>query len=131
MSEEEHQMTHIREVGTIAVPVTDPERALAFYAGTLGLEVRRDVPFGQGARWIEVAPAGATTTIALAPPGGAASGVDTGIRLSTGDCEADHRALLGAGVAVGEILRWPGVPPMFSLHDPDGNTLYIVEQPAR
>ena len=48
-------MTHIREVGTIAVPVTDPERALAFYAGTLGLEVRRDVPFGQGARWIEVA----------------------------------------------------------------------------
>jgi hypothetical protein len=81
-------------------------------------------------RWIEVAPAGATTTIALAPPGGGATGVDTGIRLSTGNCEADYRALGDAGADVGEIVRWPGVPPMFSLHDPDGNTLYVVEQPA-
>ena len=123
-------MTHIREVGTVAVPVTDPERAPAFYVGVLGLEKRRDVPFGAGARWIEVAPAGATTTIALAPPGEGAAGIDTGIRLSTGDCEADHQALRGAGVDVGEILSWPGVPPMFSLRDPDGNTLYVVEQPT-
>ena len=43
----------------------DPDRALAFYVGTLGLEKRRDVPFGQGQRWVEVAPAGAPTTIAL------------------------------------------------------------------
>jgi lactoylglutathione lyase len=110
--------TNIREVATIAVPVADPERALAFYVGVLGLEVRRDVPFGQGARWIEVAAAGATTTIALAPPGGGATGVDTGIRLASGDCEADHRALRGAGVDADEILRWPGVPPMFRLRDP-------------
>ena len=129
MSEQQHQVTHIREVGTIAVPVADPERALAFYVGVLGLEKRRDIPFSQDARWIEVAPAGATTTIALAPPGGGAFGVDTGIRLSTLDCEADHAALLARGVDAGEILRWPGVPPMFSLRDPDGNTLYIVGQP--
>jgi predicted enzyme related to lactoylglutathione lyase len=130
MSEERHHMTHIRGVGSVSVPVADPERALAFYLGVLGLVKRRDASFGAGARWIEVAPEGATTTIALAPPGGGAVGVDTGIRLSTGDCEADHRVLLGAGVAVGDILRWPGVPPMFSLRDPDGNTLYIVEQSA-
>jgi catechol 2,3-dioxygenase-like lactoylglutathione lyase family enzyme len=126
----EQRPTNIREVATIAVPVADPERALAFYAGTLGLEVRRDVPFGPGARWIEVAPSEATTTIALAPHGGGPVGVDTGIRLASGDCEADHRALRGAGVAVGDILRWPGVPPMFSLRDPDGNTLYVVELQA-
>jgi len=119
-------MTHIREVGTIAVPVSDPELALAFYVDVLGLEKRRDVPFGQDARWIEVAPAGATTTIALAPPGGRAIGVDTGIRLSTLDCEADHGALVDRGIDAGEIMRWPGVPPMFSLRDPDGNTLYVV-----
>ena len=124
-------MTHIHDVGSIAVPVADPERALAFYVGALGLEKRRDVPFGQGSRWIVVAPAGATTTIALALPGAGATGIDTGIRLLTGDCEADHRALRGAGVDADEILRWPGVPPMFNLRDPDGNTLYIVEQPAR
>jgi catechol 2,3-dioxygenase-like lactoylglutathione lyase family enzyme len=119
--------THITAVATVAVPVTDPERALAFYRDVLGLEVRRDTPFGDGLRWIEVAPAGAATTIALAPPGDNPTGVDTGIRLTTADCEADHRELAWEGVAVDDILRWPGVPPMFSLRDPDGNTLYVVE----
>ena len=129
MSDSQHQV-NIREVGTVAVPVADSERALDFYVGVLGLEKRRDVPFGQGARWIEVAPAGATTTIALAPPSGGVTGVDTGIRLLTIDCQADHGALLARGVDAGEILRWPGVPPMFSLRDPDGNILYVVEQPV-
>ncbi len=119
--------TRISQVATVAVPVADPDRALAFYEGTLGLEKRRDVPFGQGMRWIEVAPAGAATTIALAPPGQIAPGVDSGIRLVTADCEAEHRDLRDRGADVDEIMRWPGVPPMFSLRDPDGNTLYIVE----
>ncbi|MDP9271790.1 MAG: VOC family protein [Chloroflexota bacterium] len=119
--------TRIHQVATVAVPVADPERALAFYVGGLGFEKRRDVPFGEGARWIEVAPAGGDTTIALAPPGDVPIGIDTGIRLATADCEADHRQLTNAGADVDEIMRWPGVPPMFSLRDPDGNTLYIVE----
>ena len=122
----EQVATHINQLGTVAVPVTDAERALAFYVGVLGFEKRRDVPFGQGARWIEVAPVGATTTIALAPPGTVVAGVDTGIRLSTDDPEADHETLRRRGIDVDEILRWPGVPPMFSLRDPDGNTLYVV-----
>lgn len=119
--------THIGTVATVAVPVTDPDRALDFYVGTLGFEKRRDLPFGEGLRWIEVAPSGAGTTIALAPPGDVSPGVDTGIRLATSDCEADHRTLEERGADVDEILRWPGVPPMFSLRDPDGNTLYVVE----
>ena len=119
--------TQIRQVATIAVPVADPERALGFYVGMLGFEKRRDVPFGEGNRWIEVAPAGSETTVALAPPGGVPIGIDTGIRFTTSDCEADHRGLSDRGADVGEIMRWPGVPPMFSLRDPDGNTLYVVE----
>ena len=126
-----HVATHIRHVSTVAVPVADPDRAIEFYVGTLGLEKRRDVPFGQGSRWVEVAPAGATTTIALAPPGDNKAGVDTGIRLSTTDCEADHRDLKSRGVDVDDVMKWPGVPPMFSLRDPDGNTLYVVEELTR
>jgi lactoylglutathione lyase len=122
-----HVATHIRHISTVAVPVADPDKALAFYVGTIGLEKRRDVPFGEGSRWVEVAPAGATTTIALAPPGGNATGVDTGIRLATDDCETDHRDLRDRGADVDDVMTWPGVPPMFSLRDPDGNTLYIVE----
>jgi len=119
----------ITEVRTAAVPVTDQVRALAFYGGLLGLETRVDAPFGAG-RWIEVAPTGATTTVALAPAQeGAPVGVDTGVRFTTEDAAADHRALLAAGVDVDpEVLRYPGVPPMFSFRDPDGNTLYLVER---
>jgi len=123
--------TQISDVHTITVPVSNQDRALAFYVETLGFEKRMDVAFGQGQRWIEVAPAGARTTIALPPPGGTVTpGVDTGIRLETLDAEADHGRLRERGVDVdAEILRFgEGVPPMFSLRDPDGNTLYVVER---
>lgn len=121
-------MTHITEIRTINVPVSDQDRALDFYVAKLGFEKRVDVTFGQGQRWIEVAPAGATTTVALAPPGGGSLGIDTGIRFTTADAEADHSDLKSHGADVDdEVTRWPGVPPMFALRDPDGNTLRVVE----
>src|SRR5690348_11129005 len=92
--------TRIRQIATVAVPVADPERALNFYVGRLGFEKRLDVPFGDGQRWVEVAPSGAATSIALAPPGNGAGAVDTGIRLTTGDAEAIHRDLGDGGVSV-------------------------------
>jgi predicted enzyme related to lactoylglutathione lyase len=120
----------ITDVRTIGVPVTDQARALAFYGGVLGFETRMDSPF-PGGRWIEVAAQGATTTIALAAvQEGTPAGVDTGIRFSTADAAGDHATLAAAGVDVdAEVLRFPGVPAMFSFRDPDGNTLYVVEQP--
>jgi catechol 2,3-dioxygenase-like lactoylglutathione lyase family enzyme len=121
--------THITEVRTVAVPVTDQDRALEFYVGALGFEKRMDETFAGGRRWIEVAPRGAATSIALAPsPREDAAGVDTGIRLVTQDAEADHAELLSRGVDVDrEVLHWEGAPLMFSLRDPDGNLLYVVE----
>jgi len=121
--------TRISDVRTVAVPVRDQQRALDFYGGVLGFETRMDSPF-PGGRWIEVAAPGATTTIALAAAQeGTTTGVDTGIRFTTADATADHSGLAAAGVDVdAEVLRFPGVPPMFSFRDPDGNTLYVVEQ---
>jgi catechol 2,3-dioxygenase-like lactoylglutathione lyase family enzyme len=121
--------THITEVRTVAVPVTDQDRALEFYVGALGFEKRMDATFGGGRRWIEVAPSGSSTTIALAPLGpGATAGVDTGIRLVTSDAEADHAYLLARGVDTDpKVLHFEGAPPMFSLRDPDGNVLFVVE----
>jgi catechol 2,3-dioxygenase-like lactoylglutathione lyase family enzyme len=122
-------MVHVTAVRTVGVPVTDQDRALDFYVGVLGFEKRVDAPFGGGLRWIEVAPPGGDTTVALAPaPDGHPVGVDTGVRLHTTDATADHAELLGRGVDVDpDVLRYPGVPPMFSFRDPDGNTLYLVE----
>ena len=59
---------HIPGVGTVYLAVSDQDRALAFYRDMLGFEVRTDTEFGEGFRWIEVAPAGAYTVIALVPP---------------------------------------------------------------
>ena len=125
--------TRITQVRTVAIPVSDQDRALEFYVGKLGFEKRVETPYGSnGQRWIEVAPAGAATSLALVPPGpGRHAGVDTGIRFTTVDTEADYADLRGRGVDVdAEITRWPGVPPMFSLRDPDGNRLFIIEQMA-
>ena len=121
--------TRITQVSTVAIPVADQDRALAFYTDTLGFEIRMDANYGQGERWIEVGPSGAATSIALVPAReGTAAGVDTGIRFSTGDATADHADLLAGGVDVDpEVLRWPGVPPMFVLRDLDGNRLVVVE----
>jgi lactoylglutathione lyase len=116
-------------VRTVAVPVTDQDRALAFYTETLGLTVRIDVSRGAG-RWIEVVPDGSATSLALVPAEGLRPvGGDTGIRLTTTDAAAAHAELAAAGADVDpEVLRWPGVPAMFVLRDTDGNRLTVVEQ---
>ena len=125
---------HLTEIGRVAVPAADQDRALEFYVGTLGFELRSDETFADGKmRWIEVAPAGASTAIAIAPPmEDGPTAVDTGIVISTKDIEADHAALRAAGVDVDEeIARWGDpVPPMFRLRDPGGNSLTIVEPVA-
>ena len=116
------------DVIAVGIPVRDQDRALEFYIGTLGFEKRLDGPFG-GGRWVTVAPAGASTSIALvAAADGAAVGVDTGIRFGTADAAGDHAHLRASGVDVDpEVLRYPGVPPMFTFRDADGNTLVVVE----
>ena len=115
--------TNITAVGTVAVPVTDQDRAVEFYVGRLGFEKRRDLPFGD-ARWIEVAPPGSATTIALV-----AGAIPPGIRLFTTDAGRDHATLRSGGADTDpEVMRMPEAPPMFALRDPDGNTLILVEE---
>ena len=122
---------NLTQVGRVCVTVSDTDRAIEFYVDKLGFEKVVDVPMGDAGRWVEVALAGAATTIALAPPpqGTEAGGSQTGICLDTADVDADHAALKAAGVDVdAEVTRWGGpVPPMFWLRDPDGNSLIVVE----
>src|SRR2546427_9910006 len=90
---------HITEVGRVAVPASDQDRALEFYVGTLGFELRSDVKFADGKmRWIEVVPAGGSTSIVLTPPlEDGLTAHDTGIILSPTDTDADHASPKAAG----------------------------------
>ena len=122
--------THIARTSTVIVPVTNQDRAIEFYTGKLGFEKRSDIPFGQGERWVEVAPVGAATTIALIPPReGEPTGIDTHVAFTSQDIDSDHSHLLAAGVdADAEVMRMgEPVPPMFFFRDQDGNRLFIVE----
>lgn len=122
----------IAQIGTVIVPVTDQDRALEFYTQKLGFEKRTDVPFGpKGERWIEVAPAGAATTVAIVPPReGEPVGIQTRIGWTTDDAEASRASLQEQGVDVDAEVAYMGdpVPPMFFYRDQDNNTFMVVQR---
>ncbi len=123
--------THISQIGTVIVPVSDQDQALAFYLDKLGFEKRADIPFGRGDRWVEVAPPGAATTLALMPPQeGEEVGISTRVAFSSDDIDADHAALHARGVDVDEEVMRMGdpVPPMFFFRDQDANRFFIVQR---
>ena len=133
-------MTHITHVGPVFVPVSDQDAALDFYVNTLGFEQRVDFAYADGERWVEVGPPGVSTHLTLARARERRpAGVETGIVLGSADVEAAHAALKAEGATVGEIFRegdpvveWAGaiqagIPAMFLLHDPDGNSFLIVQ----
>jgi catechol 2,3-dioxygenase-like lactoylglutathione lyase family enzyme len=122
--------TRITQVGTIIVPVTDQDAAIAFYTEKLGFEKRSDIPFGHGDRWVEVGPTGHTTTLALMPPReGEQAGIATRVAFSTSDIDADHAALKSRGVDVDEEVMRMGdpVPPMFWFRDLYNNSYLLVQ----
>ena len=122
--------TRIKKINTVVIPVADQDRAIEFYVEKLGFEKRVDVPFGDGYRWVEVAPGDADTTIALAPPpqGRPTGNRETGIGLQTDDIDAYHAELKANGVDVDAEVGRMGdpVPPLFWLRDPEGNILMVV-----
>ncbi len=122
--------TRIAQIATVIVPVKDQDEALEFYCGKLGFEKRADIPFGRGDRWVEVAPAGAATTLALMPPReGEQTGIPTRVSFSTSDIDADHADLHARGVDVDpDVMRMGDpVPPMFFFRDQDGNSFFIIQ----
>jgi catechol 2,3-dioxygenase-like lactoylglutathione lyase family enzyme len=126
--------TRITSVGRVMVPVADQDRAIEFYTGKLGFELRSDIPYGDGERWVEVGPPGGETTIALVTPRDAFQpGTVNNIALTTRDIDAVQSDLSGAGVDVdAEVSRMGGpVPPMLWFRDPDGNPLLVVEDSAQ
>jgi catechol 2,3-dioxygenase-like lactoylglutathione lyase family enzyme len=123
-------MSSITQIGRVMVPVANQDAAIAFYTGTLGFELVADVPFGDGDRWVEVAPPSGGAALALVPPqGDYQAGRNTGVAFETRDAGATHEELMAKGVDVdAELMGGDGtVPKLFFFRDQDGNTLMIVE----
>ena len=131
MSEATQVPTTVRAIAVAMFAVSDQDAALAFYTEKLGWEVRGDVRFGENdeMRWLEVAPPGSDARLALNPPmGGEAGGNAIGV--STSDIHGEHRRLSAVGGIDldPEPRGFPGAPVMFSVRDPDGNHIWVVEE---
>jgi predicted enzyme related to lactoylglutathione lyase len=115
----------------LSVPVSDQQRAKEFYRDILGFDLLREEAMGPGSKWIQLAPKGCATTIALVTwfdamrPGGL-----QGVMLNVTDIDRDHRELSERGLKLSEIQQQPwGRYAMFS--DPDGNGWILRQPPAR
>ena len=125
--------TTVTNIGVAMFTVADQDAARAFYTEKLGWEVRGDDRFGENGemRWLEVAPPGSTARLALNPPMRNQPG-GSGIGVETADMHAEHERLSSIdGVTIDTPpMDMGGAPPMFSILDPDGNHIWIVQTPA-
>jgi len=122
---------HISHLRLVSIPVADVDRAKAFYVDVLGFEERFDGPFGEGMRWVELAPTDSQATIALVtwfeqmPPGSV-----TGLVLDTPDAHRAYTALKARGVEFTGEMREDPWGTSASFVDPDGNGWVLMQSPA-
>ena len=114
----------------VSVPVADQEASKRFYRDVLGFALLREEPMGPMGKWIQLAPPGCPTTIALVTwfetmkPGGL-----QGVMLNSTDIDGDHELLSSRGLHLSKIEQQPwGRYATFS--DPDGNGWILREPPA-
>ena len=118
-------ITHLQ---VVSVPVSDQDRARAFYVETLGFELLADNPMGPDQRWVQVAPPGGTTSLTLVtwfptmPPGSL-----KGLVLECDDIQATYDDLSRRGLTFSSPIQkevW-GIYATFD--DVDGNGWVLME----
>ena len=135
----------------IIIPVSDVDRAKAFYTENLGCKLEVDGSANEGARIVQVTPPGSACSIGFGsglsmgttPLVTAAPGSQRGLHLVVDDIAAARSELIARGVLVGEIWHmedghWkPGLDPGRSSYmsfaeftDPDGN-LWVLQEVRR
>ena len=105
----------------IGVPVSDPDRAKAFYVEQAGFNADHDHRVSEDVRFIQLTPPGSACSIAI---GKGVTDVEPGsvqgLQLVVEDIEAAQAELSGRGVDVGEVQDFPWGRFLF-FRDPDGN----------
>ena len=114
----------------VTVPVTDVDRAKAFYVERLGFTVEQDVYVDEGHRFVELTPPGSPCSIALTQGYvDAVPGSLSGVQLNVDDVDVVHALLIRHGVLVSDVREYPwGRFCFFS--DPDGNGWSVHEPPV-
>jgi catechol 2,3-dioxygenase-like lactoylglutathione lyase family enzyme len=115
----------------VAVPVSDVDRAKAFYVEKAGFNADHDHTVSDEMRFVQLTPPGSACSIALGkgvvdtPPGSVG-----GLQLVVPDIEAAHAELAGRGVEVSDIQSFDWGRFVF-FQDPDGNRWSVQQLPTR
>ena len=119
----------ITNLSVVSVPVSDQDRAKAFYVGQLGFTEQIDTSFGEAMRWVMLRPPGAATSVTLVTWfGSMPAGSLRGAVLACDDLEKTLAELTERGVTFAEDEiqeapwgRWK------TFEDPDGNG-WVLQQ---
>lgn len=118
----------------VPVPVSDVDRAKAFYADQVGFTVDHDFSNGETFRVVQLTPPGSACSIAIGTGVvAAAPGAIQGLHLVVDDIRAARQELIESGVDVGEVqdMSAPGKPTVSyaPFTDPDGNGWTLQQLP--
>jgi catechol 2,3-dioxygenase-like lactoylglutathione lyase family enzyme len=118
----------------VPLPVSDVDRAKAFYSEQVGFNVDLDETFGDTFRVVQLTPPGSACSICIGvgivdtPPGSV-----KGLHLVVDDIHATREELLSRGVEVTEVqdMSAPGKPTVSYAYfsDPDGNSWALQKLP--
>jgi catechol 2,3-dioxygenase-like lactoylglutathione lyase family enzyme len=119
------------KIELVAIPVTDVDRAKAFYVDQVGFNADHDVQVNDALRFVQLTPPGSACSIVMGTGvTDMAPGSQRGVQVVVEDAAAARQELLGRGVAASEIDVQPwGSFVRFS--DPDGNTWALQQLPPR
>jgi predicted enzyme related to lactoylglutathione lyase len=115
----------------VAVPVSDVDRAKAFYTEQVGFNADHDHTVSDEIRFVQLTPPGSACSIAIGKGvTDAPAGSVQGLQLVVADIEAARAELVGNGVQAGEVQDFPWGRFVF-FADPDGNRWSVQELPPR
>ena len=115
----------------VAIPVSDVDRAKAFYTEKAGFNADHDHTVSEEIRFVQLTPPGSPCSIALGtgivdtPPGSV-----HGLQMVVSDVRAAREELLGRGVEVTDVQEFPWGSFVF-FSDLDGNSWSVQQLPAR
>ena len=115
----------------VAIPVSDVDRAKAFYTEQVGFVADHDITISEEIRFVQLTPPGSACSITLgkgitdAPPGSV-----QGMQMVVADIEAAHAELAGREVEVSDVQDFPWGRFVF-FSDPDGNRWAVQQLPPR
>jgi predicted enzyme related to lactoylglutathione lyase len=115
----------------VAIPVSDVDRAKAFYTDRVGFNADHDYTVSDEIRFVQLTPPGSACSIALGRGLTQASpGSVEGMQLTVADADSARSDLASRGVEVSDVQEFPWGRFVF-FSDPDGNKWSVQEIPQR